>query len=1253
MTATFDFAAQYNRKNFVNFLRNSFLGDNFAEGEASIDLDDMKFNLITEATSLGERDDLDLEVYEVKHNTSNYNRVTLSREAFKIMLHKSMHNYALIAFLPKGEKQYRFSLLHINAEKDSKSTRIHREYSNPRRYSYVLGEGIGTYTPNQYLAQKGAVTGHDDLRERFSVEILTKAFYSELSHWFFWAKKIVHFPNDIKDPNDNDKFNSEALIRMVTRLIFVWFLKQKKLIPDEFFDDKRYIPETLNGFNPDKVDNLFGKSKASQYYKAILQNLFFAMLNSPITPEGKMTISERRFRKGRDDFDNNKLMRYEKFFNKNKAQEFLDLANQCVPFLNGGLFDCLDEKNRGMYYDAFTDREAIQKQLIVPDYLFFGKTAGKDTDLSDDYGAKTIVNIEGIIDILKRYNFTVEENMPYDQEVSLDPELLGNVFENLLASYNPETQTTARKQTGSYYTPKEIVQFMVDESLTAYLKRKVGEKYELVFSHLLQYKELTDKEQKEVEEIKDDVIQALYECKILDPACGSGAFPMGVLQQMVHLLNQLDPDNKQWKALLTKQTKKDAADAIDEESKEERDEAIDDVKKSFDTALNHQDYARKLYLIENCIYGVDVQSIAIQISKLRFFISLVVDQKPKYDKPEENFGIRPLPNLEAKFVAADSLIALQKNTERSLFDNDEIIKLQDQQKKSIHWIFAAKTYKTKKKHQDKVQELGKEIARLLKESEYVGNEQAYQLGKWNRFDQNAVAPFFDPEWMFGVSDGFDIVLGNPPYISTKGVTTEMKKKLEEEYGFADDTYNHFFFKGIDLLKSGGVLSLITPKTFWTTQTKLNLRNKLLGLKINSIFDTANPFATVMVDTCITSVINEKPDKKHTIRFLDGSQDLKEPTAYPVKQDVYLNTQNSVIFKPTKENMRIWELYGEKVKDLYNKWWDKIKTSRDIEKNKKELEEYRNSLKPGDVALLGCLTEGGQGLATANNGKYIAVRSSTKWADNIRQSRPKKLAEVIDKFKIHIPGLNKFDSIADYLDSLSEAKIAQLFDRLKEEYGRDIFGQGYIFRIIDDSELADVDSLSQSEKENGISSSKKYYVPYDKGDKDGNRWYLETPFAIAWTKENVRFLKTDPRARYQGYAYYFREGFCWTNVLNPCARLLKVKLKQASVNDVGSMSLFPLLLSNNYFVTVLNSNLLFDYYREFVNCTVNIQINDIRLLPIVIPSKKQISKIDDIFRKAYNIQTSVFSNVITTDVAKTQLSLLQHDVDNCINELYGI
>lgn len=211
------------------------------------------------------------------------------------------------------------------------------------------------------------------------------------------------------------------------------------------------------------------------------------MLNSPITPEGSKELSERHFRKGRGDYDNNKLMRYEYYF-KN-PQLFVDLANKTVPFLNGGLFDCLDEKDKDLYYDGFSDREAVKKALIVPDYLFFGEEVGKNIDLSEWYGdkKKKKVSARGIIDILKRYNFTVEENTPFDKEVSLDPELLGKVFENLLASYNPETQTTARKQTGSFYTPREIVQYMVDESLVAHLKRTVGDDLETQYRQLMQY----------------------------------------------------------------------------------------------------------------------------------------------------------------------------------------------------------------------------------------------------------------------------------------------------------------------------------------------------------------------------------------------------------------------------------------------------------------------------------------------------------------------------------------------------------------------------------------------------------------------------------------------------------------------------------------------------------------------------------------------------------------------------------------------
>ena len=514
------------------------------------------------------------------------------------------------------------------------------------------------------------------------------------------------------------------------------------------------------------------------------------------------------------------------------------------------------------------------------------------------------------------------------------------------------------------------------------------------------------------------------------------------------------------------------------------------------------------------------------------------------------------------------------------------------------------------------------------------------------FDQNTFAPFFDPEWMFGIKEGFDILIANPPYISTKGVSTADKKLFEAEFGFSDDTYNLFFFKGFSLLCEGGCITYITPKTFWTTQTKRNLRDLLLANTLNYVFDTANPFEAVMVDTCITSAVKNKPAAENLVRFMDGRKNLLQPERLTVAQSVYLNTQNSVIFKPSELNMRIYELYGEKVKALYDKWWDKIKTSREIEKNKRELEEYRASLKPGDVALLGCLTEGGQGLATANNGKYIAVRSTTKWAENIRVSRPKKLADFLARTPKAITAeMRRYPSYVAFLQSLSEAEIAELFDSLKEQYGRDIFGQGYLYKIVDDCEIADVDSLTNDEKENGIETTKPYYVPYDKGDKDGNRWYLETPFAIAWSKENVRFLKTDPKARYQGYTFYFREGFCWNNLLNPNARLLKVKLKGESVNDVGSMSLYAIdLLSNKFIVALLNSNVLFDYYREFINCSVNIQVNDIKQLPIIIPTKEFAFLIESLADKAIKKKQKLVDN---------DLEFIEEEIEDLIKTLYSI
>ena len=201
---------------------------------------------------------------------------------------------ALVFFVPQDDNSnYRFSLIEITLEQKEGSAKVQRTFSNPHRYSYYLGEGISYHTPNKYLNAAGRVVSIEDLRSRFSVEVLTKAFYQELSDWYAWAVKVVRFPNVLDDKADNEAYNSEAMIRLITRLIFVWFIKQRHLVPDEFFDEKYISDHLLKSFTPNAKVTLFGKADNSYYYKGILQNLFFAMLNSPITPEGKDRVGQQ------------------------------------------------------------------------------------------------------------------------------------------------------------------------------------------------------------------------------------------------------------------------------------------------------------------------------------------------------------------------------------------------------------------------------------------------------------------------------------------------------------------------------------------------------------------------------------------------------------------------------------------------------------------------------------------------------------------------------------------------------------------------------------------------------------------------------------------------------------------------------------------------------------------------------------------------------------------------------------------------
>ncbi len=685
-------------------------------------------------------------------------------------------------------------------------------------------------------------------REVFSVSLLSKKFYSELSNWYFWAIKHVTFPSEPTiqslfaetGSNDNNKlealkheFKAQNVIRMLTRLLFVWFIKEKKLIPEEFFDLEELQNNILNEISPHHDANTLIKeaNKESIYYKSILQNLFFATLNCPIKPDS-IDTRERGFR-GSESYGKHRgvdyLMRYKMHFKA--PDDFLEMVNEVVPFLNGGLFECLDDKDNNIYIDGFSDNMAKGHSLIVPDYLFFGME--EKTDLSSDYGVNNKgtkeAAVKGLINILKSYKFTIAENTPIEEDVALDPELLGKVFENLLASYNPETKTTARKQTGSFYTPREIVNYMVDESLIAHLKNSVSiwdvedKELDIQLHQLVSFEPINPFEDND--ELSKEIIHSLDSCKILDPACGSGAFPMGILQKMVHILHKVDPNNKQWQDLQQEKAIKETEGAFVVRDKKDRELLLLEINEAFDVTINNPDYARKLFLIEHCIYGVDIQPIATQISKLRFFISLVVEQKVNNEK--DNFGIRPLPNLETKFVTANTLIGIEKPEEQLIFNSKEVEKLEQELKSIRHKLFGAKTKVTKVKYRKRDEELRNEIAGELKKNGW-GNKSAEQLASWDPYDQNGVSSFFDPEWMFDIKDGFDVVIGNPPYVkeyTDKSVFDGLRES--ECYQGKMDLWYLFGYKAIELLRQNGLTTFIATNNWITNEGASKFRNKVL------------------------------------------------------------------------------------------------------------------------------------------------------------------------------------------------------------------------------------------------------------------------------------------------------------------------------------------------------------------------------------------------------------------------------------------
>jgi len=831
------FKQSYSQNNWKKFL-----GEAFVESRL----------LATPEILIGIDSNVALQVQKLGYITLNENKierkiavfeVTLAQDIIlernRVGLRNLLRKYwkdidaAFIAYHQPESPKWRFTYVSelTGYDADGEFVKIKTE---PKRYTYVLGEGESTRTAVERfekIANKGSKATLDDVKEAFSVEKLSKAFFDEYKkHYDIFCDFMVSKPN-IRQTifNGDEKGIRDFNKKLLGRIVFLYFIQKKGWLGVPAKSD-------WGKGDFDFLNNLFKNTKNPDlFYSDLLSKLFFDTLNT----------------KRKDDLIE------------------LVKGEPCrIPYLNGGLFEEDDKKHRN---------------LIFPSNLF-----------------------ERLFDFFNKYNFTIYEDDPNDHTVAVDPEMLGHIFENLLED---------NKDKGAYYTPKEIVHYMCQESLIEYLTtwfenkgyevtvyigfdkpkqpklfstnegrkgqmmletdtKNTSKQIDRILIEKLLKKKLDDDDKILIKEHSAEFHTALDNVKICDPAIGSGAFPMGLLHEIFtakQTLHHFDKGNT----------------------------------KTFDAS------AVKLNIIQNSIYGVDIEKGAVDIARLRFWLSLIVDE----EKP------KALPNLDYKIVVGNSLVSKL---------GDDIIYIDWTLNETAHGFFGADLAKQKGDLLKKISKEQKDffnpdsdkkklaadirklkIDLLITQLELMVKTQGIEtkpsgtnrtLAKQTEIYLQTIGwknsikdlqklktkpelplHFFDwkldfPEVMNEqVNDnvGFDIVIGNPPYVQLQKDGGNLAKQFEkqnfETFAKTGDLYSLFYEKGINLLKQKGVLNFITSNKWMRAE---------YGRKTRAFFCKNNPlmlidlgsgvFPSATVDTNI--LIIQKNENRNKLLALDISKE---------------------------------------------------------------------------------------------------------------------------------------------------------------------------------------------------------------------------------------------------------------------------------------------------------------------------------------------------------------------------------------------
>jgi methylase of polypeptide subunit release factors len=675
----------------------------------------------------------------------------------------------------------------------------------------------------QDIATKPKPEIADLVWKSLDIKEVNREFYKQIKERFDAVVGIAK----VQQPNAADADVKQFAVRLIGRYIFCWFLKEKGVIPEQLLASKT-IEDNINDF-----------------FQKYLYQLYFNTLNEEVQ-------SRTAFKSGTD----------------------LDALYHNIPYLNGGLFDKHPE-------DVLFEKLNLNHWLI------------------------------DFVKVLENFDFTVDESSSQYQHVAIDPEMLGRIFENLLASQNEETSSLAnqRKAFGAFYTPREIVDYMVNESLKAHLetcllpaettadnvvndplvaykgslfaglepqqtqmnfqppnpdkekkRQRTKEKIEKLFAHDCNENPFDKTETQQVR-------HALSDVKILDPACGSGAFPMGILLRLMELRQIVGHEHR-------------------------------------------GNYELKNEILRRNIFGVDIMPMAVEIARLRAWLSLVLDAEYKPTDRKNNFGISALPNLDFKFVCANSLVDIPENkyvekmayneladferlTEKyfnaSLGDKIEIKTAIENCINSItefHDI-AIKRLQEQIKSEGKSSKEGKLNSMKTLQEDY--EKQHRQWHSYKNLFTNKTVEFFNTKYFFpSVKDGFDVVIGNPPYVQMQKNNGKLAVQLKEE-GYATfertgDVYAIFYELGFKVLKQKGVHVFITSSQWMKANYGKSLRRLFLSKNpIKLIALGPGMFETAVVDTNILIAKNETNKKQ-----LQGSVVVKPEQ---------INNLNALTFQP--------------------------------------------------------------------------------------------------------------------------------------------------------------------------------------------------------------------------------------------------------------------------------------------------------------------------------------------------------------------